>query len=122
MRTIDSHEQQKLGLDDMDQFIQVVENFQGHLCLCELATWVVPMGTVVYDSVHIKVQVVHNGHACARNRLVDKRIALAQPAIKLGNPCSIMRSLSVRWTNSGFVAGLPARRIHCARDVQWEVG
>ena len=48
MLTVDGHEQQLLRLNDVDQLIQVVEDFHSHLILCELAAWMVPVCSVVY--------------------------------------------------------------------------
>lgn len=58
--TIDCHEQQLLGLDDLKQAVQVIEDAYNHLCLCELGIGVVSVGAVVDDAIHVQVQIVYH--------------------------------------------------------------
>lgn len=49
------------------------------------------MGTVVDDAVHVQVQVVKYRNVGFRDRLVNARIPLTQPAVELRYPCTNRR-------------------------------
>ena len=87
-RTVDSHEEQLLWLHDLDQLLQVRKDLDNHLRLCQPRAGVVAVRAVVDDAVHVQVQVVHDWHAGAGNGLVDERVALAEPAVKLWDACA----------------------------------
>ena len=86
--TVNGHEEQLLRLHDLEQLVQVVENFHNHLRLRQLGARIIAMRAVVDDAVHVQVQVVDLGDVGLRNGLVDQRIPLAQPPVELGDACS----------------------------------
>ena len=85
--TVNGHEEEFLGLDYLKQLLQVVEDLYDHLRFCELCAWIIAMRAVVDDPVHVQIQVVHFWHVGLCNRLIDERVSLAQPSIKLRNTC-----------------------------------
>lgn len=86
-RTVDCHKQQLLRLDDMHQLVQILKSLGDHLIFGELPTGVVAVSTVVYDAVHVEVEVVNQGNLSSCYRLVYKRVPLAEPTIKLRDAC-----------------------------------
>ena len=94
VHTVNGHEEQLLGLHDLEQLVQVVEDFNNHLRLRELRSRIIAMRTVVDDAVHVQVQVVNLGDVGLRNGLIDEGVPLAQPPVKLGDACSPTYTIS----------------------------
>ena len=98
MYTVDGHEEQLLGLHDLEQLVHVVEDLHDHLRLCKLGARVVAMRAVVDDAVHVQVQVVDLGDVGLRDGLVDEWVSLAHPSVELGDACSQTQKSSVEAT------------------------
>lgn len=88
LRTVDGQEHELLGLGDLDEFVQVHEDAQHHLCLCQAQRGVVRVRAVVDDAVHVEVQVVDlRGRLGRCHGHIKERIPLAQPPVELWYPC-----------------------------------
>ena len=57
--TINGHEKQPLWLHNLKKLVQVGEDFDNHFLFGELCAWIVAMRAVVYDTIHIQVEVVN---------------------------------------------------------------
>ncbi len=96
--TVDGHKQQFAGLNNFKELFQVFEYPDKHLVFAELEVGVVAVGTVVDDAVHVEVQVVKLREGTRANGLVDKGVALREPAVKLGDTCCMRCTVcGVQW-------------------------
>jgi hypothetical protein len=121
--TIDCQEDQPAGLHDLYEFVEVSKDTHDHLGLGELESWVICMRAVVDDAVHVEVEVVDLWRRIRRSDgHVEQRIALTEPAVKLGDSCA--RGARGRAPNVScmqtqphhhphFRCGLHAQRTHC---------
>ena len=85
--TVNCHQEQLLGLDDLKQAVQVVEDAYSHLCLHELGVGGVSVGAVVNAAIHVQVQVMVTGICALSAGWFQEGSPLAEPSADLGDAC-----------------------------------
>ena len=73
---VDGHKHELLGLDDVEQLVEVHEDLFDHLFFRQFDVWVVPVRAIMDDAIHIEVEVVDDRDDGGTARLVDQRVAL----------------------------------------------